>query len=691
MKKNIKQIINGKKQDVRTYKKRLAELEKIYGVDTSVIKDVKKSHLLFEDKIKIAQYMREFVDDKTAQDIASCNQHFTTVDGVQYNFNNFENGERFEGNSKVKHIPTYHCGNRFCPFCSGIESRKKADKILKLMALDKAFYNHQLALGTLTVENLRDVKSLKKLIRDGNAVINSFGKVFNCAGSIKKIEMTYNKKRKDFHLHFHIIMAFTQHDFKNNYMGKKKFAQFWCTQMDKKGFTANVKAQNLQYINEDNYIKSAKEIAKYEAKSDDLANNGKDVFDVFYKVLAGRQTLTTSGCFYNWVSLINEDDWHIVDTIADLVALNRPQFNEWLGAQTTEWRTDLNKYDDLRKLSDEEFNNKILPFIKNENKRNYYLDYRYERQYETRFGKKEKIVVSKNLSDKLYISKCKSKEYGKKLEKGKERYRVAKAYVDKPKVEKKVSNLEKRITVYDKKIAGNKLSEKQLEEIEKKKRSAERNVRRYKGQLADMNALITSAKLEDGLEFENIIEQYKKNSSAYYRYTSRIEKLEKLQKLAEWLDRNLENILLEMIDFKAMKKMADDGENVYFRFNQSVNFVVSSDDKKIGFNIDNIEFDNFVKLFLICLNWRQLDFNFSENEFLGFSDGFKKDFETLKKLIIQLDEKDCKKIIKEELSNLRHRAVYSLGAPKALEPNIGEFTGDLGHYVGIEIDDNLSI
>lgn len=694
MKNQIKKLINGKKQDVKTYKKRFAELEEIYGANTPVIKDVKDSHLLFEDKCKIVQYIRPFVADKTAQDMATCNQSFTSVSGVQYDFVNFENGERFDnGNSTVKHIPTYHCGNRFCPFCSAIYARKKADKILKLMALDRAFSNHQLALGTLTVGNLKTVSELRKLIKDGNEVINSFSDVFDCKGTIKKIEMTYNRQRKDYHLHFHVIMAFAHHDDENDYLSENDFAQFWCTQMGQKGFKVNVKAQNLQFIDEDKYIKSAKEVAKYEAKSDDLANNGKDVFEVFYKVLSGRQTLTTSGCFYEMVSLINEDDWHICDLVADLVSLDTPKFNEWLGAQTTEWRADDWKYDDFCKLSDSEFMNKILPFIKSDDKRNYYLDYRFQRQYNVRFGKELKTIISDSLSDKLYVSKRKSAYYQKLLQSNRASYEVAKAYQDKPKLVKHIDVVNNRLDGYNEKIASGKLSSKQLEKINRKKDSVERELRRSNAKLKKFNELIDDARFRDGFEFEKSIARYKKNSSAYYRYTSRIEKLEKLQKLAEWLDKNLENILLNMIDFKGMKKLADDKETVHFCFNESVDFVIPSENKKeeLHFCVKDINFDNFIKLFLICLNFRQLDFNFDENEFLDFSDGFERDFRTLKNMIVELNENDCREKVKDELHRLRNRNAGTLKTPKAFTPVVGEFSNDLGHYVGIKAEDDLPI
>lgn len=687
-----KKVINGKKQNVQKYKDRLSGLDNVYGVmKNPTVDDVKKSHLAFEDNCRVASYMRSLGNDEIAQDIANCNRGFTSVVGNEYFF---DNNEEFWNKATARHIPFYHCNNRFCAFCSVGEARERANKVLRMMCLDKAFYNHKLALGTLTVTNLKDVDELKKLIKVGSKVINSFNKVFKCAGSIKKIEMTYNNKRKDYHLHFHVIMAFTRHNYKNFYLNKNTFASYWCSEMGNNGFIANVKGQNLHYIKEKEYINSAKEVSKYEAKSEDYANNGKDVFKVFYEVFKNRQVMTTSGCFRDWVSLDNEDSWHIIDMVTSLVSLSGASFKEWTGAKTTEWRADDWKYDDFRQLSDDEFNKKILPLVKGKNRRNYYLDYLYEREFVVSCGKEKKLHTSHSIADKIAIAKCKSRECKVSLDRNKNKFRAAKAYCDKPKIESRIEICEKRIAGYNKKLASGNLSLQKIEEINKKKDSVSRSLRRYKTQLSDMNNLIASEREDLGLEFEEIIEKYKSKKSAYYRYTSSISKLEKLQKLAQWLDANLENILFEMIDFDEMKQMADNGESVFFRF-KPVDFVLQNKGKgrKLHFRIDEVEFKSFIRLFLICLNWRQVDFNFDTDEFLSFSYGFERDFRALKDLIVEKrnDKSECKKIMSEKLREMRRCTTSMAGTPKAVTPFVGDFSNSLAGCVEFETEDDLPI
>lgn len=188
------------------------------------------------------------------------------------------------------------CNNRFCPLCSSLRAKKNAVIVLELMEYIREIKKLEFVFFTLTAPNIvgekleEEIKefnnSFKELIRS-----KEFRKV--CKGYIRKLEVTYNRERADFHPHFHIVMAVNQSYFKSkDYISTALLKTLW------RKFKKNdsIEAVDMRKVKM-NSIKEVLEIATYCTKSSDLYDNGQEVFDYFYSALRGKQEITYSGIF----------------------------------------------------------------------------------------------------------------------------------------------------------------------------------------------------------------------------------------------------------------------------------------------------------------------------------------------------------------------------------------------------------
>ena len=187
------------------------------------------------------------------------------------------------------------CKNRFCPLCAWRQTKKDSLKISIVMEyikkeLDLDFIFLTLTAPNVNAENLNDEikkynKSFKKLSER-----KEFKKISK--GYARKLEITYNQERDDYHPHFHVIVVVNKSYFKSkDYLSKKKFLKLWQECMDDNSIT-QVDVKKIDTTDK----KAISEIAKYGAKDSDYLYS-QDVFDTFYKALKGKQLITYSGAF----------------------------------------------------------------------------------------------------------------------------------------------------------------------------------------------------------------------------------------------------------------------------------------------------------------------------------------------------------------------------------------------------------
>lgn len=223
------------------------------------------------------------VSDKTFERVKECNTFlFMVADKTM---------------EKTKLHRSNNCEHRFCPICSWKKARKNALKISILMQYLKEIENKEFVFLTLTAPNVKAEeldeeishynKSFQRLMqrKEVRAVVK---------GYVRKLEVTYNKERDDYHPHFHVILAVNKSYFNkpNIYIKRDRWLELW-QQSTKNPLITQVDVRKVKHT--DNK-KEVSEIAKYSAKDSDYLQD-KTVFDTFYKTLSGKRLIVYSGLF----------------------------------------------------------------------------------------------------------------------------------------------------------------------------------------------------------------------------------------------------------------------------------------------------------------------------------------------------------------------------------------------------------
>src|SRR5699024_9171261 len=112
-------------------------------------------------------------------------------------------------------------------------------------------------------------------------------------GYARKLEITYNEERDDYHPHFHVLIAVNKSYFNQatQYISRDRWLELW-KQITKNPHITQVDVSKVRSLKENRIF----EIEKYSAKESDYLQNQK-VFEVFYKALKGKRLIVFSGLF----------------------------------------------------------------------------------------------------------------------------------------------------------------------------------------------------------------------------------------------------------------------------------------------------------------------------------------------------------------------------------------------------------
>lgn len=195
------------------------------------------------------------------------------------------------------------CNNRFCPFCSWLKAKRTAFELLELIKVVE--YTEKLAFIfiTLTVPNV----SREKLREEIECFNKSFKRLFETKefkafnkGFIRKLEITYNEERSDYHPHFHLVVAVNKSYFTSrDYMSKRRLLELW----QRATRNPNITQVDIKPCRMDT-IKQVMELATYSAKQGDLYSS-KEVFDGFYEGLFRKKLLVYNGIFKEYKKKID--------------------------------------------------------------------------------------------------------------------------------------------------------------------------------------------------------------------------------------------------------------------------------------------------------------------------------------------------------------------------------------------------
>lgn len=234
----------------------------------------------------VATFTEKHVPEKTQKRISECGNWMEFITDYE--------------EDKRKLYQANFCKNRFCPMCAWRSAQKDALKISVLIDYLEAEHGKAFIFVTLTAPNV--------LGSDLPAEIDRYNDAFKKLtkrkeiekinqGYIRKLEITYNKERDDYHPHFHCVFAVNKSYFTSrDYVKQDKWLELWRDVMNEPSIT-QVDVRRVKKSNGvDERDKAINEVAKYAAKDEDYTVS-QNVFDMFYNALKGRQILTFNGLF----------------------------------------------------------------------------------------------------------------------------------------------------------------------------------------------------------------------------------------------------------------------------------------------------------------------------------------------------------------------------------------------------------
>ena len=242
---------------------------------------------------------------------------------------------------KHKLINANFCKDRFCPMCQWRNAAKESYSLSVMMTAIEDELNYKFIFLTLTVKNV-DGKRLDSEIKLLNRAFAKLIKRVNrknevLKGYVRKLEVTYNKERNDYHPHIHAIIAVNKSYFTSrDYINQKKWLQMWRevtgkTAVDEFG-RDEISQLNVQKVKDVN--ESALEVGKYTIKSVEYLDN-QEVFDLMLHVLHGKRLIAFGGCFKEYRDKYKKDELNqyieidLTDYVYRLWMYWKPEINNY--------------------------------------------------------------------------------------------------------------------------------------------------------------------------------------------------------------------------------------------------------------------------------------------------------------------------------------------------------------------------
>lgn len=215
---------------------------------------------------------------------------------------------------KHKLINANFCRDRFCPMCQWRNAAKESYSLSVMMTAIEAELSYKFIFLTLTVKNVTADKlddELKLLSRAFSNLIKRVNRKNEVSkGYVRKLEITYNKERDDYHPHIHALVAVNKSYFTSrDYISQKEWLRMWREVTGKTGVDElgrdEISQLNVQRVKDIN--DSALEVGKYTVKSIEYLDN-QEVFDLMLHVLHGKRLIAFGGCFKDYRDKYKKDE-----------------------------------------------------------------------------------------------------------------------------------------------------------------------------------------------------------------------------------------------------------------------------------------------------------------------------------------------------------------------------------------------
>lgn len=242
---------------------------------------------------------------------------------------------------KTRLIRASFCHLRMCPQCAWLLSRKRAVDLFKCLE-EPEHTGKRFIFLTLTVKNCSagELGRTLDLMYEGLRSWTYKKTAFLCRrtlGMVKKLEVTYNRRKRTFHPHFHILCEVPESYFtdKRLYLSKNEYAEKW---RDTLGLDY-VPVCDVRAVKEGDK-KSVLETAKYSAKDVDYGLS-LEVFKIFDSALKGRRLYTPQGSFKDTMRRLKLDP----DKFDDVEEENKEvKGNEYIMKFALVWCSGLKQY-----------------------------------------------------------------------------------------------------------------------------------------------------------------------------------------------------------------------------------------------------------------------------------------------------------------------------------------------------------
>lgn len=198
-----------------------------------------------------------------------------------------------ESGEKRKVETAYFCGHRLCPGCAWRASLKSATTVAAI-SQHLSDQGYVMLFVTLTVPNVMG-DSLRSCVQDINRAWDKLirRKAYRAwSDNIRKLEITYNPLRDDFHPHLHIVVYVTKSYFQGaNYISQARLLDDWRSATGDDSITQVDIRRCKDQPGRSNAIL---EVSKYAAKASEYTQS-EAVYDTMYAALYHTRTMTYAG------------------------------------------------------------------------------------------------------------------------------------------------------------------------------------------------------------------------------------------------------------------------------------------------------------------------------------------------------------------------------------------------------------
>lgn len=186
----------------------------------------------------------------------------------------------------------FFCGIRLCPGCAWRESIRNAERVASISGA-LADQGRVMLMVTLTVPNVgaEELRSTVQHINRSWIRLLKRQRYAVWADSIRKLEITYNRRTDTYHPHLHCIVYVRPGYFKGkSYISQQQLLQDWRSVTGIPGITQ----VDVRRCRDRGTTNAVLEVAKYSAKASDYSQS-EEVLDTMYGALHHTRLMTYAG------------------------------------------------------------------------------------------------------------------------------------------------------------------------------------------------------------------------------------------------------------------------------------------------------------------------------------------------------------------------------------------------------------